>query len=99
MGMRPLTGKELATLEKKLKVAREHLQEVTITVENLEKQLKDGTVWCYDPEEFKKMQEEVKAKVTRWKEGDEAREIDRYGRLLTDKERSGIVERPEEIKQ
>ncbi len=96
MATRPLTDKESTNIQLRLKVAKEQLLVLSRYVLELKQELEAGTVWCYEPEAFRKMCKEVEEKVAAWKKQEEERELARYGRLLTDDERRGWVARPEE---
>jgi len=74
MGTRPLTDEKRAGIEKKLKDVLERRQLLNNYIAMLEQQLRDGTIWCYEPEAFKQMCEEVEEKVATWKKQENERE-------------------------
>ncbi|MBA7658590.1 hypothetical protein ES703_66549 [subsurface metagenome] len=96
MATRPLTEKESADIRLRLRAAGEQLLALSRYIAQLKQELEAGTVWCYEPEAFRKMCKEVEEKVAAWKKQEEEREIARYGRPLTDDERRWRVARPKE---
>lgn len=98
MATRPLTDKESTDIRLRLNAAKEQLLALSRYVAQLKQELEAGTVWCYEPEAFRKMCKEIEEKVAAWKKQGEEREIARYGRLLTDNERRWRISRPEEKK-
>lgn len=96
MATRPLTDKESTDLQLRLNAAKEQLLALSRYVSQLKQEVEAGTVWCYEPEAFRKMCKEVAEKVAAWKKQEEEREIARYGRLLSEEERRYWVARPEE---
>lgn len=93
MDMRQLTDSERAVTEKKLAEMKDRVQTLNGYIADMEKELQDG-VWCSDPEESITAWRQIEHEVARWKEESEQREVEHYGRLLTDSERSGFVRMP-----
>lgn len=92
MGERPLTDEERISIEKRLLDATGRKLIIDNYVSDLEQQLKIGTVRVYEPETFKKMVKEVEEDGRKWRGQSEQREIEQYGRTLTDYERNfGII--------
>ena len=77
MGKRPLTDEERADIEKRLKDALERQQLLNNYIAKLEQQLRYGTTWCYEPEAFKQVCEEIEEKVAARKKQEEEREKQR----------------------
>lgn len=97
MAERLLTNNERVRLEKCLEDAEGRKRVLDKYVRELEEQLHTGVVWCHEPSTFRQMCEETAEWAAELKRLDEEREIVRYGRPLTEAERSGWALMPKEI--
>lgn len=94
MGKRPLSSKEKLDLQSRLDDARKRYKWLGEYVAELESDLQRGTAWEYEPEAFRKMCKEVEELARKSKEESEQREINSYGRILTQEEHQGWARRP-----
>ena len=99
MGTGPLSDWRRVDIEKRLKEAKERQALNSRYVADLEGQLKDGTAWCLDPEENRRGWEWSAELARKSRERSEQREIEQYGQILTDGQRKGWTELPEEVKR